>query len=368
MIAAVVVGVALLLKLFLWKGIAGDLIFAMWLLTAFALHRLQKAKSPFSLFIGLWLVASGLSMTTTRVPVTSLTSWFMLDVFALLFCLLRTQLKTRDTQVMLWGLLCLGALASAIIGIREKLWMLTYVGWITDPTQKLLFEAGRACSLQGWPTLFAGYLILFIPSAILNAKKHPTLERVAYLIILLLGLFASGSVLPVVCLGLALVFLIKIDDLKYGLLALLLILVYTFGTKSIEAFLAARWEYYQAAFSMIAQHPILGAGVGSFHSTGISKSVFAHNSYLQALAETGPLGFFALVGIAAAFFKLKPHGNCYLETGLYAGLTAVFLDNLVSFTILKPSVAIFWWSCLALYNNVWDEERGDVQHSKGEKA
>ena len=75
-----------------------------------------------------------------------------------------------------------------------------------------------------------------------------------------------------------------------------------FGRYGNEADLssAARLESYALAWTMFAQHPLAGAGLGSFeHSYG---GLYPHNLFLEVLSETGVIGLalIAIVGVCAA--------------------------------------------------------------------
>lgn len=72
-----------------------------------------------------------------------------------------------------------------------------------------------------------------------------------------------------------------------------------------------RYEFYDLAYSMFLQHPILGNGWGSFMYTyqklhgaygGIYTLMSAHNVYLQVLCEVGILGL--LIFLVCIFYNL----------------------------------------------------------------
>jgi O-antigen ligase len=68
----------------------------------------------------------------------------------------------------------------------------------------------------------------------------------------------------------------------------------------------SRFPYYQAAWSFIQDHPLLGGGLGSNtvrdlinkgnYFSGYDVFVHCHNVYLQVWCETGAVGLFAFVG------------------------------------------------------------------------
>jgi O-antigen ligase len=71
-----------------------------------------------------------------------------------------------------------------------------------------------------------------------------------------------------------------------------------------------RGMYWAAAVRMAELHPLFGAGLGSYESAGNAledPGGYAHNVFLEALAETGVIGFCFLIAslIAPAFFILR---------------------------------------------------------------
>jgi O-antigen ligase len=271
-----------------------------------------------------------------------LSSWFFLNLFALIFCLI--QAKETKHHLELHGVLYFGALVSAAVGIYEF----------------FILGADRATSLQGWPTAFAGHLILFTPLAIYSLRHSATWKRWVFLGLFVLGLFSAQSILPILALGLAYA-LVRRSRWEFLIGAVLLIAL-VLPTKSVDSFIKARTEYAVQTFKMIGDHPILGAGAGTYESKGLSKSAYAHNSYLQTWAETGPLGLVALLGLACAFIKMRPVKPSLSAWAMYIGLLAVFIDNCFSFTILKPSLAFVWWVVLAIYVKEWRTNETNSRH------
>lgn len=61
----------------------------------------------------------------------------------------------------------------------------------------------------------------------------------------------------------------------------------------------ARRDLLERAASVAAHHPIVGVGMGNFHTYSIHEQV-AHNSYLETAAELGIVGFLAYVAFIIA--------------------------------------------------------------------
>ncbi|MCR4296484.1 MAG: O-antigen ligase family protein [Elusimicrobia bacterium] len=118
------------------------------------------------------------------------------------------------------------------------------------------------------------------------------------------------------------------------------------------AFQGREWTHaliWRDALSLWRAHPLLGCGLGRFHlefPAFASEALrarwpegkvivnFAHNEYLQTLAETGPLGLAALAGVPVAAWLLlrrddAPEGRL-LRGAAAAGALALFAAAAVS--------------------------------------
>lgn len=150
-----------------------------------------------------------------------------------------------------------------------------------------------------------------------------------------------------------------------------------------------RWG---TALMMFLRHPILGCGYGSFASTYVSDparigtylSQFrmgAHNEYLQALAETGLIGFSAWVWIVISFFlygfrllkRLNTAAdslpNISLWRSLVIGVMAAEMSLLVHFLVNNmvqaDIVGVPFWLLIGLLpaiGNIVEGELSDVRH------
>jgi O-antigen ligase len=80
------------------------------------------------------------------------------------------------------------------------------------------------------------------------------------------------------------------------------------GEEEIDASTASRWEIWEGAMRMLAEHPI-GVGLHKFpHEIGNysdHKGMDAHNFYVLTLAESGPIGLITLLYLfGTIFFRL----------------------------------------------------------------
>jgi O-antigen ligase len=117
----------------------------------------------------------------------------------------------------------------------------------------------------------------------------------------------------------------------------------------------ARVTYWRGALGMIKERPLLGVGLGAFGSAyprfkvlGGYTSQEAHNDPLQSLAETGLIGFIALMAfwllvVRLGFRSCSSEGSIsviWLRLGLLFGIISFFLHSLVDFDFEIPGIAL----------------------------
>jgi len=117
-----------------------------------------------------------------------------------------------------------------------------------------------------------------------------------------------------------------------------------------------RFRIWGDTLTLIAQYPVFGCGLGTFVS-GIQRYLsttqsglvdYAHNDYLQLLAELGAVGFLLLMALAAVFVRdtfgsLGSRTNRparLLLTGCGASLAAIAVHSLVDFQFYIPANAM----------------------------
>ncbi|MBF0122944.1 MAG: O-antigen ligase family protein [Candidatus Omnitrophica bacterium] len=152
--------------------------------------------------------------------------------------------------------------------------------------------------------------------------------------------------------------------LVFAVLCFLGLFLWVILRKNFLSALAPRLSYYREIFGLLAQKPFWGHGWGTFGimcrqfatDTG-GLSMYAHNSYFQVWVEAGILGFSGIVLLVIGFFRkaltsmksMSTEKNALVVMGLAWGLVAFFIDNLFSFTFLKPNIALYGWTMLAVF-------------------
>jgi hypothetical protein len=113
-----------------------------------------------------------------------------------------------------------------------------------------------------------------------------------------------------------------------------------------------RSDYWRVAWRQYRGHPLLGTGAGTFdvYWTRDRHTIYgardAHNLYLEALAELGPVGLLLLVGaLAAPFFALRGAPRQPLTAAAAGGYLAFLVQAGVDWDWEIPAVTIAGLLC-----------------------
>ncbi|WP_180538047.1 O-antigen ligase family protein [Nevskia soli] len=120
-----------------------------------------------------------------------------------------------------------------------------------------------------------------------------------------------------------------------------------------------RWPIWIDTTHLIAAFPVFGAGLGNYgtaflrYQTSVIERTFiyAHNDYLQLLAELGIVGFLILAAVTTPIalrpFRAAPrngHRNRYLACACAGAFSAIALHSLSDFNLYIPANAVvFAW-------------------------
>jgi len=126
-----------------------------------------------------------------------------------------------------------------------------------------------------------------------------------------------------------------------------------------------RAQIWEETTHLAAAYPVLGSGLGSYEPAFLKyKAVapantvdYAHNDYLQVLAETGFAGLALALSLAGYVFwrvirvvrweRARP--NWWLAVGVTGGMAALALHSMVDFNLYIPAngLALAWLAGLA---------------------
>lgn len=213
----------------------------------------------------------------------------------------------------------------------------------------------------------AGYLLLCFPFSFLQWKDN-TKESLYYRI--LSALLFSGLILTksrtAIALATILLLLFILKEygryrflIKYAAVIIVAFLaILTFLKTRSTVFLGDRLNWWQAAISMFAAHPLNGVGWGNFgncylvYRPNISlNTLYAHNIVLQILAETGIPGLIAFGVLGTQNYRIyreqiRASNKNDLALCTLLAIGGFFLYNLLDYSFYIPAVQLLFWFCV----------------------
>ena len=136
-----------------------------------------------------------------------------------------------------------------------------------------------------------------------------------------------------------------------------------FGTVSADDPTSGRVQFWQGAWGVIKQYPLLGAGLGAFavvytrHDVlnGATRLEQAHNDYLQILSDAGLVGgalglffIFMLFRYGFSRFDVRDKFRRGVAAGALAGCFAVLVHSFFEFSLHMTSNALLFLVLAAL--------------------
>ncbi len=299
-----------------------------------------------------------------------------------LFCLSRMQNRAPLWFGLLAGFLfCLWvALGQHFGGLEETRRFVEKINWelyppemkakLTSPEFQQKIASDRIFGTFVYPNALAGGIILALPVCLVGlwnlGLRFPFIVRGVLVGTLgyigLACLFWSGSKAGwLIVLGMAIVAFLQLEHLGRRLkLAAMLFLILAglagfygkysgyFAKKNNSA--SARLDYWQAAWQMLKEKPLLGSGPGTF-KIGYQRlkrpesepTKLAHNDYLQQGSDSGFIGlasYFALVaGSVAALYRRIRQRKDSIIFAVWLGVAGLAVQELVEFSLYIPALA-----------------------------
>lgn len=301
-------------------------------------------------------------------------------MYLLFFFLVIDNLSRQESiQWLMLTLVFLG-LATSIYAVVQALTGTDYVWWF----KKTKAYHGRATGTYYSPSQFAGFLELVLPIALayvlmgrMKALPKVFIGYAAVVIVAGLGVTLSRGAWAASALGLLLFFGVLLFNRDFRLpaavlLALLCLGGAYFGNHSLRAKERVeqvnryqdRYFYWNAAIAMWELSPITGVGPNHFdirflpyrHWQAQLRPVYAHNDYLNTLADYGEIGL-ALVlcaltclGVGAVktwkYVKRsneivsKPSNRAAIVLGCSTALLIMAFHSFTDFNMHMPATAL----------------------------
>jgi O-antigen ligase len=130
------------------------------------------------------------------------------------------------------------------------------------------------------------------------------------------------------------------------------------GKRSMEA----RLVYWQAAWRIACEHPVLGTGPGTFGASyrkilppNAEWAMLTHNDYLEQASDSGIIGFLTFTSLIAGSigylyrYRLRNEGPFYMTRfAVWLGLLGLSLHSGMEFNLYYPALAwpsffLFGW-------------------------
>ncbi len=306
---------------------------------------------------GLFLLCAALSFTKSQALLTGIHDLLLFTDTMLLFIssswLLRYQVVSRDFKI-LW--LLFGTLISLYL-LLSTLFLGDLYNWLP---QRPLLNPNHVAGLVE--------LLIFLPLAewLLAENKRRLINRsiltlfLLLLISLLLTLSRGGLLAFLITIPLLLLIMLRDSRLVVkratllflGTLAvsatIMLIVANLVPTKSSTVSLQYRKDLAVTAARVSLDYPLLGAGPGSFqHSylmytqndTTHYQAIYAHNDYLQVLAEEGFVGLvlvLLLIYFLLASLRRADANRNSIYYGAVGGIVCLLIHSLFDFNLRIP--------------------------------
>lgn len=299
--------------------------------------------------------------------------------YIVLFYMIKYNFKERKDIRTLMLLSIISALFINLICLYQ---------YITKTGLMKVYGVWRVTSTIGNPNSVGAFIIiLFFPIFLISLKEKKLKSKIALLILdllMLFGLFSSGSRNALLGLIIGIFILALIYNYKIMYCSVILIVMFIFSSTFRQRVIdianisqdESRLVLWKTALYMIKDHFWLGVGNGNFvtyYDTYRKKHLElqysnythfpSHNSYLKIESELGVLGGISFISmlVSALFYVIQTVKNCQDEliksfyTGFIASMAVFYFMNISDNFFFVPKVALFFWILLAssqacLYN------------------
>lgn len=280
----------------------------------------------------------------------------------LLFGLARRAAPSDD-----WlGAVAVAVAATGIVGLAQALGglgraqaLVTTLPESIQAAATARLSGGRVFGTAALPGHFAALLLLAVPILVSRAARSRGAARLAWSLpaaVAVAGIVLTRSLAAV---GIGLLLLVAtvptvrrrpwLVVVGGGLLALgAAVIVLARGDIGHLEPLALRWVNWRTAMWAFLAHPWTGVGLGGIGQAGLTAPTaaanitpFAHNTYLELLAEFGVAGAGALVAGFVALTVMIRRGLA-TDRALALAVLVLPLHNLVDFSAYAPEVVLPW--------------------------
>jgi len=374
-----------------------EVLFATWplswgyfMLTVVSIASLTYTRKPprrmpplwfYGCLIG-WFLWTGLSRTHSVAPELSVLTIMHFGAAMLIFHIGLLALGRLPNLQPFWLLMCLSFLYIFWTGIEQHNGGLeaTRKAFYADPNwqsfpkeYQLKIQSNRIFGPFIYPNTFAGAILLWCPALVIAlwtwAARFPSiLQKVVVGLFIVCGtvcLFWTGSkagwLIAIVMAGVGLLHLQMKRGVKIGIVSAVVVVGLTgFAIKNRAYFekgatsAGARFIYWKAALQVANEHPLLGAGPGTFAKTfaplkppEAEMARLVHNDYLEQACDSGWPAFVLFLGFVSGglFLGHRQIKQSKIHFAVWLGLLGWALQSFVEFGLYIPAIA---WSAFLL--------------------
>lgn len=274
-------------------------------------------------------------------------------IFALFSSFIAMSFFDREDYRKIAKYICLSAVLVTSYGIMQVLGF--------DPMADMVkykeFEHNHFSALVDHPNTIGNYLAMSIPFFFIFDE----IKYLFGLLIVLIGLYISQSSLSMVAFIISSIFylFLKYRENKKFLFSIIVIfflsLIIFFTSPAfnkISSGLTGRSWLWHESLSYIKHNPLFGQGIGIFKCFNINKSgmfwMFAHNDWLERLAEIGVVGVvLSLIVIGNSIRNFNYKKDNLIGFSYITSFAAFLIISCGSFPLEMPPVALltlisFW--------------------------
>jgi putative inorganic carbon (HCO3(-)) transporter len=338
--------------------------------------RINLAVLVFYIFIGLSLMASGpLFAKSLRAWISKWGEGVLLFYFARIF-LTRKQLKA------LLYVLLVSAFLVCIDGLYQKITGTDFLrGFDLNSVGDYLAVRATFSHYNDFATFLV--VLFFINLGMFAYAKKVPIKGISAILALMiivnmLFTYSRGSWVAFFTVCLFLVIFIankKVKVLVCSMLAVFLLSILIVPTlRERFAFIvqkggdAGRFAIWSTAISIFKDSPLIGCGVGlfmdNFSKYGGAGYQYAHNCYLQILAETGILGLASFLWIIGETFlkgcrQLKRRPDI-VSLGVFSGFLAFLIHAFFDTQLFSLKLSILFWLMLSFVVKLTEEKEPET--------
>lgn len=346
-------------------------------------------KNKINLAVLIFYICIGLSALASAQPLLgkSLGAWFFKwGEGVLLFYFAQVFLTKKKLKVLL-TVMAASAFLVCIDGLYQKTTGVDFMrgfGLLTPRGEK--FAAVRATFSHY--NDFATYLIVMFFvcfGLVIDIKKVWVRISVSLICVLIISnivlTFSRGAWVSFLAVFVFLGFFFKDKKIRVVfLIFLFLFIIGIIGPPFLrERFLRilgsgadeGRFGLWKSSFMMFKSSPLLGKGLGLFmdyiHEYSTVKGQYAHNCYIQILAETGLLGLLSFLWVISLVLikglKKIYRDFEYIFMGLFAGLLAFLAHSFFDTQLYSLQLSILFWVMLSFVTIFLSKKGEDYVHT-----